>query len=571
MSKIFIVPEPYKLEFKGRYFPFNGFENFPEFLSKEFNIPKGNFKIKKIEREGIGISIKDGEIEIWGDENICYATIIQILKQNKDLPELEIHEKFNFSFRGYHLDIARGGVPNLKTFKDILKWLFILKYNYFAIYFEDLFPWRKYPQIGALRGRLTEDELKEIIEYGKKLGIEVFPSLELTGHMEHILKLPIFYKFSEWHRPEEGCLDVSNDSARNFAYDLLNEVLDFFPSKFIHIGGDETWALGRGKSLDKSKVFEGPSLYEMHHTKMVNMVKKRGKEAILWGDMLTGMYLREEERKYWKVVLESKIWDEVYIANWDYSPSPKEHFKEKINMFGERKKKEIASPGFSNWLRYYPNFYDALENIRNFISIAKEEKLPGFLVTAWGDDGEECLFSFLNPLLLATMEIAEGNEKWEEKWSALTGEDMKIVYVRKIFGNPLISDTFKYVLFKDLYFRYFTEIEKHPSLLYIPPISLSYYKFMGLKPPYEEKDLRIVYQNVLDETENINLPKDLNFIRTAIKVALRRLKGEANASSYIELANIYAQLWLEERKLEGLENIITRFWGSAGRIDLKII
>lgn len=79
----------------------------------------------------------------------------------------------------------------------------------------------KLSQIGSLRGRLAEEELREIIDYGKNLGIEVFPSLELCGHMENILILPEFMKYSEWHRPEEGCLDVSNEEARNFTYKLF--------------------------------------------------------------------------------------------------------------------------------------------------------------------------------------------------------------------------------------------------------------------------------------------------------------------------------------------------------------
>lgn len=53
-------------------------------------------------------------------------------------------------FQRYHLDIARGGVPKVGTSKRILRWLFLLKYNYFAVYSEDLLYWRKYPQIGSI-------------------------------------------------------------------------------------------------------------------------------------------------------------------------------------------------------------------------------------------------------------------------------------------------------------------------------------------------------------------------------------------------------------------------------------
>ena len=543
---MFIVPEPSYLSFTGKWFTFDGFADFPAFLGDEFNVPEGDWSISEVSNEGTGLKIEDGKVTLWGDRNICYASLIQLLIQGEGcLPEIEIKESFKFKFRGYHLDIARGGVPTVETFKEILRLLFLLKYNYFAIYFEDLFPWRSYPQIGAHRGRLTEKELKEIIEYGSKLGIEVFPSLELSGHMEHILSLPEFRKFSEWHNPREGCLNVSDEEARSFAYNLLEEVIDFFPeSSHIHIGGDETWALGRGKSLNRTWTFEGPKLYELHHRNMVKRVLKRGKTPILWGDMISGMYLGEEASK-WSVVLESDIWSCSLIANWDYSPSSKQHFKNKIRIFKDRGLKQIVCPGLSNWTRYYPNFNISLENLKNFLAAAKEENVYGFLLTAWGDDGEECLFSLLKPLILATMEIAEGDGDWQRKWLAISGEDEETLEARLLFGKTEFSDVIKHVIFKDFWYTKLSAKDK--------------------------ERLKAEWKKMLKSVENIKMPKDLDFIRRLLELGIKVLEGEAKVSDYITLSNIYAGLWLKERKPEGLERIIERFWGAAGRTDMALL
>lgn len=570
MEKIFIVPEPKTLSFKGKWHEFNGFENFPEFLAKEFNIPKGSWKIKKIDREGNGINIKDKEVEIWGDENTAFATIIQLLIQNhKALPEVTIEEEFTFKFRGYHLDIARGGVPNLNEFKRILRFLFILKYNYFGIYFEDLFPWRKYPDIGALRGRLSEEELKEIINYGKIFGIEVFPSLELCGHMENILVLPNYMKYSEWHRPQEGCLDVSNEEARRFTYELLEEVIEFFPSKYIHIGGDETWALGRGRSLDKKGVFEGPQLFEMHHRSLIYKVKEKGKVPMVWGDMLTGMYLREEEKEKWKVVLESPIWDDTIIVNWDYTHLPQEHFENKINMFGKRKEKEIVSPGLSNWNRFYPNFDIALANITNFLNPARKEKIPGFLITSWGDDGAECLYSYLDPLILATMEIAEGNGNWEEKWLALKRENRDILTVRKILGQNDLVETIKHVFLGDQMYRYVTEVAKNQERKPTGDFWADYY--LGIASLLSDKErLEAKYEEILKSISDVDLPEDLSLMMDMVKISLNKIRGKNNFSEFVSFGQKYAELWLSERKKENLEKVITKIYGAGGRADLEL-
>jgi len=547
MRKIFVVPEPKSLEFSGKTFAFDGFKNFPEFLASEFNVPKGEWEITITEGEGTGLEVKEKEILIWGENLINYATILQLLKQSPGhMPEVRIEEKFTFTFRGYNLDIARGGVPTVETFKKILRWLFLLKYNYFGIYCEDLFPWKGHPLIGKHRGRLTEEELREVIDYGKHLGIEVFPSLELSGHMEHILSLPEYRRFSEWHRPSEGCLDLSNEEARKFAYELLQDAVDFCPSKYIHIGGDETWALGRGRSLSKTWTFEGPKLYEMHHRNMIEIVKKAGKKPILWGDMISGMYLKRitEDASKWSEVIESPIWKEAIIANWDYSPSSKEYFKEKIKIFKDRGLQQIVCPGLSNWGRYYPNFKTALENLKNFLGAAKEMGVMGFLVTAWGDDGEECLFSLLKPLLLASMEIAEGGGEWEEKWMALTGESGEVLKARILFGNPEISETVKHVVFRDFWFHRMSNENR--------------------------ESLKTQWLKTLKETEDVELPNDLDFIRGLVDLGLKVINSEARVSDYIALSRIYAELWLKERKPEGLERIITRFWGAAGREDMDL-
>jgi hexosaminidase len=541
-----IVPEPKRLTFSGKWLEFDGLD-LPEFLRNEFNIPQGSWRIVRTEANGTGIEVKEEskKVVIWGDENVCYATIIQLLKQTPGhIPKVSVEEELKFSFRGYHLDIARGGVPTVETFKKILRWLFLLKYNYLAIYFEDLFPWEKYPDIGVYRGRLSKGEYLEVVEYGCKLGIEVFPSLELAGHMEHILSLPEYWNFSEWHNPREGCLDVSNEEAREFAYSLLREALETSPSKHIHIGGDETWAMGRGRSLDKTWRFEGPMLYETHHRNMISIVREKGKTPILWGDMLTGMYLREDEKSKWSEVVKSPIWHDVVIANWDYSSGDETYFREKIKLFGERKSQQIACPGLSNWNKYYPNFKTALENLRGFMSAARAEGLSGFLLTAWGDDGEECLFSFLEPLILACMEYAEGNGEWEEKWRVLTGESKEVVEVRKAFGQPDVSEMLKHVLFADFWYHRMSKEDK--------------------------ESLKASWEKLLEETRMVNLPEDLEFIRSCVEAGLRRLNNEAKPSDFISLSNKYCKLWLSERKPHGLEKIVERFWGAAGRIDAKI-
>ncbi|MEM2528193.1 MAG: beta-N-acetylhexosaminidase [Ignisphaera sp.] len=410
--------------------------------------------------------------------------------------------------------------------------------------------------MGFFRGRYSENELKEIVDYGANLGIEVFPSLELCGHMENILILPPFHRYSEWHNPKEGVLNVDNEEAREFAYNLLKEVVDFFPSRYIHIGGDETWALGRGRSLDKSLKFIGPELYERHHYNMIKIVKTRNKVPMVWGDMIAAAYLRESEKEQWKRLLDSPIWKEVVVVNWDYSPNSKEYFREKIRLFKEKNIEQIVAPGLWNWNRYYPDFPTALENLKNFLEAAREEGISGFLVTAWGDDGSECLFSLLDPLILAAIEFAEGNGNWEDKWASLIGEEPRVVNARKLFGEV---DT----VITKWNVRWGIWLPKH--ILLKTEISKLITRFI---PAEEIANLRNAIERTLEYVKDLVLPDDLNFIRSFLEATLKSINGNITVSEYIALAREYSNLWLRERKIEGLENIVGRFWRAAGIHDL---
>jgi len=115
---------------------------------------------------------------------------------------------------------------------------------------------------------------------------------------------------------------------------------------------------------------------------------------------------------------------------------------------------------------------------------------------------------------------------------------------RKAFGRPEIAERIKHVLFADSWYYRIDESER--------------------------ASLMESWKKVLEELSDVNLPEDLDFVRKCIQVGLRRMEGRATPSDFISLANSYAKLWLSERKPYGLEEIIERFWGAAGRIDVGV-
>ena len=548
-TKLELVPQPEKLNFSGKWLKFGGITNMPGFISREFGIKRAGYKSSNcftlIKQPGSGginrIGVKAGRISVQGDVYSGYAALVQLLKQKPGyIPEVSVTEKFRFPFRAYHLDMPRGGVPHPGYFRKLLRLLFMFKYNYFALYFEDLFPWKDYPRIGAHRGRLSRPELNEVIRYGRKLGIEVFPSLELTGHMSRFFEFPELKKYVEWDTACKGdTLNVSDPSAVKFACGLLEDACEFFrEARYIHIGGDEPWTLGRGKSLDKTGRFKGPELYGLHHEKLLKIVRKHGKEPMMWNDMFYGKHLPAKAKPAWLKLLKNKIWKEPVMANWDYTPGDKSYFYKLIKPFeGSR---QLLCPGFSNWRTFYPNFEKAIANLKGFLAGAEkfglDRKIMGFMTTSWGDDGAECLYSHVEPLLLATMEIAEGNGRWKEKWLKLSGESRKVLEARIDFGRPGAGYSIKKVLFENM-------------------------KLDGRT----EK----LWKSILARYRNVNLPAELRLVYDLMDLGYKRQAGRETSAQISAVCRKYIEMWLKERKKANLDVVVDRFSSMQSRHFLK--
>jgi hexosaminidase len=73
MKRVYVVPEPKVLEFDGTWYECVGFQNFPEFLAKEFNVEKGSWIIEKVEGLSTGLSTEKGVVRVWGNENVAFA------------------------------------------------------------------------------------------------------------------------------------------------------------------------------------------------------------------------------------------------------------------------------------------------------------------------------------------------------------------------------------------------------------------------------------------------------------------------------------------------------------------
>ncbi len=247
------------------------------------------------------------------------------------LPAVDIADAPRFAYRGAHLDVSRHffSVEEVKTYIDMMT---LHNMNRFHWHLTDDQGWRieikKYPkltEVGSKRsetvigrntgkydgkpygGFYTQEQAKEIVDYAAARYITVIPEIDLPGHMQAALAA----------YPELGCtggpydvwkiwgvsedvLCAGNDKVLTFLENVFTELIDIFPSKYIHVGGDECpkvrWekcpkcqarisALGLKSDAHHSKEERLQSFVINHVEKFLN---EHGRQIIGWDEILEG-------------------------------------------------------------------------------------------------------------------------------------------------------------------------------------------------------------------------------------------------------------------------------------------
>jgi hexosaminidase len=286
-------------------------------------------EIDKSNNEAYRLTVLPEKIEIIGSSETGLFRGIQTLfqlispsdKANKksntiEIPGCIIDDKPVFSWRGLNLDCSRHFMSKdfIKRYIDILAYY---KFNTFHWHLTDDQGWRieikKYPkltEIGAWRkegdgtiygGFYTQEDIKEVVAYAQSRFINIVPEIEMPGHS--LASLASYPENSCTGGPFEvatiwGVMKdiycAGRDSTFFFLQDILDEVINLFPGKYIHIGGDEA-PKDRWRECPKCQLRikkEGlKDEYELqsYFIKRISAyLNSKGKEIIGWDEILQG-------------------------------------------------------------------------------------------------------------------------------------------------------------------------------------------------------------------------------------------------------------------------------------------
>ncbi len=245
---------------------------------------------------------------------------------NLAIPAVLITDYPRFPYRGLHLDVGRHFFP-VDFVKKYLDFMALHKMNEFHWHLTEDQGWRieikKYPlltKVGSCRsgtiighnpgtgndstphcGFYTQEQIKEIVKYAADRYINVIPEIELPGHSSAALTAYPWlgctggpYHVQQSWGVFKDVFCAGNDSVFNFLEDVLDEVMQLFPSKFIHIGGDEcpkdSWKAcpkcqKRIKDLGL-KNEEGLQSYFVQ--RIEKYINSKGRQIIGWDEILEG-------------------------------------------------------------------------------------------------------------------------------------------------------------------------------------------------------------------------------------------------------------------------------------------
>jgi hypothetical protein len=276
-------------------------------------------------------------------------------------------------WRGLSDDLSRGPVPTVEYFKRQIRNEAMFKMNMHSLYMEHVFGSESHPLIAPEGGTLTADEIREMVAYDRRYHVELVPQQQTFGHLHKALRLEKYNELAEV--PYGDVLSPQAEGTYRLVADWYGELNQLFPGRFFHIGADETFELGRGRSAEQVKARGIGPVYFDHLKRVRELLLPHGRRLMFWGDIA----LNHPE-------LLPGVPRDMIAMNWDYTA--KQSYEARVGLFKKAGLEQFVCPGVSSWNQIFPDTDTASVNIVNFVRDGQRAGVLGAMNTEWDDDGE---------------------------------------------------------------------------------------------------------------------------------------------------------------------------------------
>lgn len=325
------------------------------------------------------VSPDNGEVEATSSAGLFYGvqTLCQLIEGSTGeavLPDVEIHDWPVLAYRGTMVDMSHGPLPTESEIKRQLDFLARWKANQYYLYSEASIELQGYPVLNP-DGRLSKDEVRRIIAYGRERHIDVIPNVELYAHLHDLFRVEEYSRLSDLSHGVE--FDPSNPAVMSLLTDWINQVADLFPSPFVHIGFDETFQIEMAVKQQGASA-TATRLFVKQLTDVTRLFQQRGKQVMAWADIMV---------RYPDIV--TQLPPGLIAVAWYYTADANDReYKHWLGPLVAKAVPHFVQPAVTSWAQIAPDFDTSFENIDTFIAAGRKSNALGVINSVWTDDGQ---------------------------------------------------------------------------------------------------------------------------------------------------------------------------------------
>ena len=327
-------------------------------------------------REFYRIKIRTASIRIEANTSAGLYYAVQTIRQliegsasQAKLPVLNLEDQPALPYRGVMMDFAHGGLITTDEIKRQIDFLARWKTNQYYFYNEVSINMKGFAGMNYQAG-YTQQEIRNIVAYGKERHMDIIPFVAFYGHLHDLLKLEKYASLAIGHYGEE--LDPRNPAVGTLLKDWIKQYAQLFSSPFMHVGFDETWETNRiGTDVDTSVHSE--ALWLRHLDFVQQELKKYGKTVLAWTDM----------NSYYPDIM-TRMPKEVIPVIWEYTPDTA-NIHHYLDPVLKEKKPFFIQPAVSGWGHVYPAADYTYTNIDLCLKAGMTNHTLGFITSVWTD------------------------------------------------------------------------------------------------------------------------------------------------------------------------------------------
>lgn len=345
---------------------------------------------------------------------------------------------------GLMLDCSRNAVPKPEMVKKLICLLVMMGYDYLELYTEETYELPGEPYFGYKRGRYSAAELKEIVAFADTLKFQMVPCIQTLAHLKNLANWWVYFQ----HMDIDDILLAGDEKTYALIRKCIRHCKEVFHTKRINIGGDEAFRLGRGKYMDINGYRPKGDVYRQHMAKVFEICGEEGVCPEFWAD---GLVSGDVDTEKFRELLDGT----QTPISWHYGHDEADNVKKDMEKFRAYGVKGSFAAGLWKWFGYAPDNQYAERSMNLLLPAAIEGGTEDILITAWGDNGNECSVYAVIPAMLRAAQLLYpcevDAERLAELFTGYTASEWKLCdrlnYVMPDLDK--MSNAAKYLLHND--------------------------------------------------------------------------------------------------------------------------